>query len=34
MRYQEDSVVFSTFTDEWFLNRSKELLEINLSSLK
>ena len=34
MRYQEDSIVFSTFTDEWFLNRSKELLEINLSTLK
>jgi len=34
MRYQEDSIVFSIFTDEWFLNRSKELLEINLSTLK
>ena len=34
MRYQEDSIVFSTFTDEWFLNRSKELLEINLSTIK
>jgi len=34
MRYQEDSIVFSIFTDEWLLNRSKELLEINLLTLK
>ena len=34
MRYQEDSIVFSIFTDEWLLNRSRELLEINLLTLK
>lgn len=34
MRYQEDSLVFSIFTDEWLLNRSKEILKINLLTLK
>lgn len=32
MRYQEDSNLFSIFTDEWLLDRSRELLEVNLSS--
>jgi len=33
MRFQEDSIVFSIFTDQWLLDRSSELLEFNLNTL-